>query len=110
MGRKGCGDLRPRQRPARQRLADQTELTLIVLTFRAAVEFGSYGSKAPFRACADDFRSTPKNRHSQCPSAGLKGANSSQTASNFEHSDRSDGGWSPFLFYDFCTGHIAVSY
>ena len=29
----------------------------------------SNGSKAPFWTWADDFRSTPMNRHSQCPSA-----------------------------------------
>jgi len=30
---------------------------------------------ASFWLCADDFRSTPMNRHSQCPPACLKGAN-----------------------------------
>jgi metallophosphoesterase superfamily enzyme len=33
-------------------------------------------SKAPFRTSADDFRSTPMNRHSQCFPACLKGARS----------------------------------
>jgi hypothetical protein len=47
MGWKGYGDLRRRpEHPARQRLADQTELTVVVLTFRATVAFGSYGVKS----------------------------------------------------------------
>ena len=33
-------------RPSRQRLSDRTELTVVVLTFRAAVVFGSYGVKS----------------------------------------------------------------
>jgi hypothetical protein len=36
----------PLMAPPQQRLSDRTELTVIVLTFRAAVVFGSYGVKS----------------------------------------------------------------
>jgi hypothetical protein len=44
-----------------------------------------FGSIASFWLCADDFRSTPMNRHSQCPPACLKGANSGKEAALFDH-------------------------
>jgi hypothetical protein len=41
--------------------------------------FTQPGSIASFRGCANDFRTTPINRHSQSPSACLKGTTSGLT-------------------------------
>jgi hypothetical protein len=44
------------------------------------------GPIASFWLCADDFRSTPMNRHSQCPPACLKGVNTgSRTRSRADY-------------------------